>query len=142
MNARMAKTVQSTVRLRLAGPRTPGVCITARVFNDVRPLDWSPDGQSIAVWVVKPKVSESQLGVVSVRDGSWKPWIALPQWALDRAYFSPDGKYLAYDLRVSLEYPKGGLFLLATDGRPRAEDLTLPDHCHLMGWYHLTGGGS
>jgi Tol biopolymer transport system component len=66
----------------------------------VSPRDWSPDGKTIAVLIIRKGASDC-IGLVSVADGSLRilrsgTW----QAAYDgfRIFFSPDGKYLGYDL--------------------------------------------
>ena len=65
------------------------------------PADWSPDGKWVAVRV-NLKDKNHQIGVVSVPDGALRV-LKTGRWrGISRMFFSPDGKYLGYDL------PQGG----------------------------------
>jgi Tol biopolymer transport system component len=61
------------------------------------PRDWSPDGKSIAVMINRKDDTDS-IGLISVTDGSLRI-LRSGIWEGDtRMFFSPDGKYLGYDL--------------------------------------------
>ena len=63
----------------------------------LEPRDWSPDGKWIAVMVTR-KVGDDRLGLISVTDGSFRV-LRNGNWPGNtRVFFSPDGKYLGYDL--------------------------------------------
>jgi len=62
------------------------------------PADWSPDGKHILTVLenyYKDKVN--QVGLISVRDGTISILETLKGRAVDYLYFSPDGRYIAYD---------------------------------------------
>ena len=94
--------------------------------NYVQPFDWSPDGRYVVAGFYRgasPHTGKQiQIGLVSVEDGSVKiikthfetlaadpgPWGFV---------FSPDGKYLAYDIsQEEKAYEKHDIFLLSADG--------------------------
>jgi len=62
------------------------------------PADWSPDGKYILTILenyYKDKVN--QVGLISVREGTVRILETLKGRAFDYLYFSPDGRYIAYD---------------------------------------------
>lgn len=87
----------------------------------VQPFDWSPDGRSILAGFYTAEAF-TQLGLISVDEGSVKvlktqfdTHLAAPKmWGFA---FSPDGKYIAYDIsQEEKAYEKKNIFLLSVDG--------------------------
>jgi Tol biopolymer transport system component len=95
--------------------------------NYVQPFDWSPDGRYVVAGFYRGGESphtgkQIQIGLVSVEDGSVKiikthfetPAADPGPWGF---VFSPDGKYLAYDIsQEEKAYEKHDIFLLSADG--------------------------
>ena len=87
----------------------------------VQPFDWSPDGKSILAGLYSAE-GFTQLGLISVDEGSVK--ILKTQFENHPAtpkiwgfVFSPDGKYIAYDISQEEKvYEKKDIFLLSADG--------------------------
>ena len=92
----------------------------------VHPFDWSSDGRSILAGFYRVENSSaeeiSQLGLISVTEGSVKALkthfeiqsAILKPWGF---VFSPDGKYIAYDIPQENEADeKRDIFLLSVDG--------------------------
>jgi Tol biopolymer transport system component len=95
--------------------------------NDyVQPFDWSPDGRYVVAAFYRGATPHTgkqiQVGLVSIEDGSVKiikthfetlaadpgPWGFV---------FSPDGKYIAYDIsQEEKAYEKHDIYLLSADG--------------------------
>ncbi len=73
-----------------------------RLYDDLgstwlAPRDWSPDGASIVVMNSR-KDGTDRLGLVSVADGSFRS-LRSGAWTGDtRVFFSPNGKFVGYDL--------------------------------------------
>jgi Tol biopolymer transport system component len=77
--------------------------------------DWTPDGKNIlAIFYRKDK--GSQLALVSVADGSARVLKSFDQEAPKRARFSPDGRYIAYDLPQQPGSNEYDIFILTVDG--------------------------
>jgi len=99
-------------------PRTKG--------DYIHPFDWSPDGKSILAGFFRLRGSSAdefaQLGLISVGEGSVK--VLKTQFESDPTnpktwgfVFSPDGKYIAYDIsQEDIAYEKRDIFLLSADG--------------------------
>ena len=133
---------EGSCELRVIDLQDPGIPQPRRLYVEkdvdrVHPLDWAPDGRSIAVDVVRRDGSE-QIALIAVGDGSLRPLQSSPvRLRVSAMSFSPDGKYLAFDSRPgnesATEVPRD-IFVLALDRRdgiPAALNLT---HGALVGW--------
>jgi Tol biopolymer transport system component len=95
----------------------------------IQPVAWSPDGDQIAVIIRRNNLLS--LGLAAVKDGSLKT-VAEDLGSITRAFFSPDGKYLAVDV------PRKGsaereIYLMAVDGTGRVPIASAEDN-RVMGW--------
>ena len=99
----------------------------------LEPHDWSTDGKWIAV-VLSFKDLTRQLAVVSVNDGTVRP-IKSGGWpgADLRAFFSPDGKYIAYDLPQD-SVRANDVWVTAVDGTRDARVIAHRGNDAIMGW--------
>lgn len=100
--------------------------------------DWSPDGKYILVCCSK-KDHSMHIGLVSVADGSlillkeltgeldWSPW---PR----NMAFSPDSRFITYDLPPDKENPARDLFLLSIDGTIDVPLVEHPANDYGLGW--------
>jgi Tol biopolymer transport system component len=95
--------------------------------------DWSPDGKLLAVQIIR-KDQTQQIGLINIADGSLRVLKSLDWRGIRGMFFSPDGKYLGYDLPQSDAGQKFDIFVLSMDGSReipvvvhRADDL-------MMGW--------
>jgi len=98
------------------------------------PFDWSPDGKWVAVWLQR-KDRTSQLGLVSTLDGSLRVLKSVDWRGPTRMSFSPDGRYLAFDLRTSdSDANERDVFVLTVDASGEFHVVDSPGHDRLMGW--------
>jgi len=112
---------------------------------------WSPDGERVLVAVQRQDIS-GHLSLISVSDGSLRDLTSLevrPRLQLDSspvwgespktAAFSPDGRFIAYDVSAPGTAPDHDIFLLAVDGSRRASLVEDQADDLLLGW--SAGGG-
>jgi Tol biopolymer transport system component len=109
-----------------------------RVFHndDVKgiwPDDWSGDGKWLAVQI-RREDKTAQIGLVGVQDGSLRVLKSVDWRGASRLMFSPDGKYLAYDLPVSDTENQRDVFILAVDGSREVVAVVHPADDLMMGW--------
>jgi Tol biopolymer transport system component len=120
---RLANTSGDPNPRRLYG--NPGVSIS--------PDDWSPDGKFVAVEVYH-KDKTGQIGLISVGDGSLRVLKSTDWRAPGRIHFSPDGKYLAYDLPPDDTGSARDIFVLSADGAREIHAVAHPANDRVFGW--------
>jgi len=96
------------------------------------PTDWSPDGKHILTLVYKEPTTY-QIAVISVVDGSVRILKTLDSYSL-KATFSPDGRYIAYDVPREQGSDNREIFLLAADGSREIRLVEHPADDQLLGW--------
>jgi Tol biopolymer transport system component len=127
--------------LRIVRVEKAGFTQPRRLFGNeddtwIRPYDWSPDGNWLAVELWR-RDRTGQVGLISTQDGSLRVLKSV-EWdgsgsALGRIFFSPDGKYLAYD-RASDTSRQHDVFILAIDGSRETTAVTGPTQEEMVGW--------
>jgi Tol biopolymer transport system component len=102
----------------------PRVLYTNKGMEYVQPTGWSPDGKEIlAIFCRKDLVN--QIVLIAVADGSARVLKTL-DWRIPmKTSFSPDGRYIAYDLPPQEDATNGDIFLLSADGK---RESTLVEH--------------
>jgi Tol biopolymer transport system component len=110
----------------------------------VHPFDWSPDGKSVLAGFFRVENSTAeeitQLGLISAVEGSVK--VLKTQFEIHSTnprpwgfVFSPDGKYVAYDIpQEDQAYEKRDIFLLSTDGSRETPLIEHPAADSVLGW--------
>lgn len=76
---------------------------------------WSPDGREIVVWAHDDATGRSAFKIVDVETGAGQT-VVESEWIVDRAAWSPDGRYLAYASNVDNNWD---IYLVSRDGRER-----------------------
>ena len=102
-------------------------------ISRIWPDDWSADGRWLAVQVSRQDKT-AQIGLLDVRDGSLRVLKSVDWRGATRLMFSPDGKYLAYDLPVSETDNRRDVFILAVDGSREIGAVVHPANDQVMGW--------
>ena len=97
------------------------------------PADWSADGKWLAVRVTR-KDRSSQIAIIGVHDGSFRALKSFGWRGTNRMFFSPDGRYLAYDLPASSEHSQRDVFVIAVDGSREVKAIEHPAHDVVMAW--------
>ena len=99
----------------------------------VLPFDWSSDGEWLAVSVGR-KDNSGQIGVLKVSDGSLRLLKTFGWRGPDKLFFSPDGKYIAYDLPANDAVAQRDVFVIAVDGGSETKVVVDPASDVIMGW--------
>jgi len=112
----------------------------------VIPRDWSPDGKTILATIdhikkgSKWNIDARRIVLISVEDGSRRILKTFEQdlgnenHRGDRMFVSPDGRYIAYDIKSQPDWSRD-IFLLKTDGSGDSTPLlTHPADDQLLGW--------
>jgi Tol biopolymer transport system component len=128
---------------------TPRVLYRVRTPKEeyVHPFDWSPDGKSILMGIFRTEGLRrgiiSQLNLISVADGSVKTLKTQVEahsenpkpWGF---VFSPDGKYIAYDIAIENRDEDRDIFLLTAVGGAEVPLVEHPARDTVIDW---TPGG-
>jgi len=117
------------------GPK-PRVLYQNKEVKYVHPFDWSPDGKHILAGFIR-KDETAQLALISVADGSvrdLKTFDEPPSNMLKKVLFSPDGRYIVYDLIPKQDIPERDIFLLSTDGTREITLIENPADDFVLGW--------
>jgi len=126
--------------VRVANLTTVGFPQPRRVIDNediqyIAPKDWSPDGTWIAVQLRRKDRTE-QIGVVGVQDGLLRV-LKSTDWGgatNTKILFSPDGRYVAYDLPDGEPHKPRDVFILAVDGSREVPAVVNPAADRIMGW--------
>jgi Tol biopolymer transport system component len=97
------------------------------------PYDWSPDSNLIAVALGRLDGTH-QIALVDARTGSLRILKSLDWKEPTKIFFSPDGRYLAYDLMTSDAREERHLFTMAVDGSSETSVVAHPSQNIVMGW--------
>lgn len=124
--------------LRVVNVEGTGIPQPRRVFgtediNSIYPSDWSPDGKWLAVHVVR-RDRNGQIALIAVQDGAFRPLKSVGWRGPTKIFFSPDGKYLAYDLPAGDTESQRDVFVIAVDGSRETPAVAHPAHDVVMGW--------
>lgn len=121
-----------TIFLNGTGASNPRVLYQNEDIEFIAAHHWSPDGKWIAVQVER-KDRGVQIGLVSTADGAFRVLKSVDWRHPNNMFFSPDGRYVAFDLPTTGSEP-GDVFVLAIDG-----SLEIPAVVHgandaVVGW--------
>ena len=124
--------------LRVVGVQAPGIPRPRVVFSNpevsrISPDDWSRDGKWLAVQLQR-KDKTAQIGLVAVQDGSLRVLKSVDWRGSSKLYFSPDNKYLAYDLPTADAGVQRDVFVLAIDGSREIAAVVHPGNDVIVGW--------
>ena len=126
-------------QLRVLNLQQPGFPEPRLIFDNpdvawIAPHDWSNDGRLLAVALSRVDNS-SQIGFVNVRDGSLHILKSVDWRAVTRMAFSPDGKYVAFDLPSGDQVAdKTDVFVVSVDGSAGVTVASGPGRDDIMGW--------
>lgn len=94
---------------------TQRVLVSNPEIRSARPFEWSPDNKWIAVHITRVDNS-TQIGLVGVDTGALKIFRSVDWRGPSNMAFSPDGKFVAYDLPQSDTESNHDIFATAVDG--------------------------
>jgi Tol biopolymer transport system component len=104
--------------------------------NYIEPKSWSPDGKKILGLFWKDQNQKCEIMEISTADGSarllktFKPRMGEGPDAM----YSPDGRYIAYDLPQAGNSRDNDIYVASTKGGPDAPLVRSPSDDFLLGW--------
>jgi len=100
----------------------------------IDPHDWTSDSKYVLA-MLSPEEQINQIVLVNVADGSVKVIKTLGRdYPEGRMFFSPDGKYFAYDVPQEEDSPDHDIYLLSSDGEYEVPLVKYPAHDAVLGW--------
>ena len=105
----------------------------AEDVSGIAAFDWSADGEWLAVQVGR-KDRTKQIGIVKVQDGSLRVLKSIDWKNTIKIFFSPDSRYLAYDLPVNETTNHRHVFVMAIDGTREMAAVAHASNNVIMGW--------
>ena len=130
--------VKDTYQLRLISLQSQSHAAERTIYDnpDVRwlaPHDWSPDGKTIALQMRRID-GVGSIALVSAVDGRAKVLKTIEWRGTSKIAFSPDGKFLAYDLPATSSSPQRDVFVIAVDGSRETPTVVHPADDRVVGW--------
>jgi Tol biopolymer transport system component len=117
----------------LNGNAAPRVLFSNKDVEWIAPYDWSPDGKWLAVALTRMDRT-AQLGLLSAADGSLRVLKSVDWRGASKMAFSPDGRFLAYDLPASDDSEQRDIYVMTTDGVRELPAVAHPANDILLGW--------
>lgn len=98
------------------------------------PSDWSSDGKHILAAIYR-KDKSVQIALISVPDGTFHVLKTFDWYHPGGAMiFSPDGRYIVYDMSEKDNPDKGDILIMAADGSREIPLVKHPANDNLLGW--------
>jgi Tol biopolymer transport system component len=97
------------------------------------PTDWSSDGRFLA-GTISRKDRTTQIVIIDVRDGAARVMKTLEWGGPGQVFFSPDGKYIAYDLQQADDIPQRDVFVMSVDAETETRVVSSAADDEVMGW--------
>ena len=110
------------------------VLLANRDLETVYVHDWSPDGQSLAVSLRRRTDRTVQIALVSTKDGAVRVLKSVDWRGVTELAFSPDGRYVAYDVAANAESEQRDIHVIAIDGKDDMAAVTHPANDRLLAW--------
>jgi Tol biopolymer transport system component len=122
----------------LKSDATPAASAPRVLFSNpevawIAPYDWSADGKRLAVQLARLD-GASQIGVVSVTDGSYQPLKSTVWQGASQMFFSPDGSLVAYDLPQPGSNDLRDVYVMHVDGSREVTVAPHPGNDKVVGW--------
>lgn len=128
-------TATGTAELRLAEPSRAAIrTIYARPdLEGMWPFDWSPDGRHIVALLVENS-ARNHLALIEVTTGEAAVLKEFDWRTPERAFFSPSGEHVAYDVVLADDARDRDVVVLKIDGGQEIRPVLHPADDRVAGW--------
>ena len=96
-------------------------------------VEWSPDGRSLLIILSRPDDTH-QMAILPIAGGPPRALKTFDWRAPGKVCFSPDGRYVAYDVPQQEGAPERDIFALAVDGSREVPLVQHPANDFVLGW--------
>jgi Tol biopolymer transport system component len=97
------------------------------------PFDWSPDNTWIAAGLHR-RDGTNQIALVDARTGALRILKSLDWKSPEKIFFSPDGRFIAYDLMTRDDRNEREVYVMAADGSRETTVVAHPSQNVVLGW--------
>lgn len=118
--------------IRLDGTEQRAV-FRSEEYDEVYPMDWSSDGSQVLAAFYGDFPEEKKIGLISVKTGS-ENILKTSDYGWSQMKFSPDDRYIAYDIYPEGEHSNRDITILSAEGKVEIPLVTHPAHDSLVGW--------
>jgi Tol biopolymer transport system component len=130
--------LDSVDELRVAGLGAAATSSTRIVKRfqpgeSIRPFEWSPDGRLLAVLIERTDRS-SQIGTLSVQDGTLRLLKSINWRGVNKMVFSPDGRFIAYEMMPGDARDRTHIYVMAIDASRESAVVDDASKNYVMGW--------
>jgi len=100
------------------------------------PEDWSRDGRYILITMYNEDHEEesAQIATLDMETNAVRVLKTLDRRGIAGTFFSPDGRFVAFDFRSDPDAREHDIFLVSSDGSQERTLIQTPDHERLLGW--------
>jgi Tol biopolymer transport system component len=114
-------------------PSQPRVFFAGVDGMSIGPKDWSPDGRFVAV-NIRRQDGTGQIGIVTILDGSLRVLRSVHWRGANKILFSPDGRFLAYDLPADGDEAQRHVHVMAVDASTESGVVVHASRNFVMAW--------
>ncbi len=98
------------------------------------PEDWSKDGRYVLITLYQND-TDAQIVTVDVATNEIHVIKTLDSRGPSGSFLSPDGRFVAFDLRPEPDSQERDIFIVSSDGTQETTLIQTPDHERLLGWF-------
>jgi len=111
----------------------PRRIVEGKEVSYYNPSDWSRDGKWLA-GTIEMKDMTKRIAIVNVADGATRILKTVGWRGPERVFFSPDGKYITYNLPANEDVAQRDVYVMTVDGQTETAVVQSPAFDIVLGW--------